>query len=54
MPHNTSLSLYLSEYLFTAQTEIHYLRIRLVDTEDTLRTHQRMHAGQDSNFYSLD
>jgi hypothetical protein len=52
MFHNTSLSLDLSDRLLPAQREIHYLRTRLADTEDTLCAHQRMQAGQDSFFYS--
>jgi hypothetical protein len=54
MSHNTSLSLDLSDRLLAAQREIHYLRTRLADTEDTLHARQRMQAGQDSDFYSLD
>jgi hypothetical protein len=54
MSHSTSLSLDLSDSLVIAQREIYYLRTRLADTEDTLRTHQRMQAGQDSDFYSSD
>jgi hypothetical protein len=54
MWHNTSLSLDLSECLLAAQREIHYLRTQMADTEDILRARQRMQAGQDSDFYSLD
>jgi hypothetical protein len=45
------LSLDLSSRLLIAERDIHYLR---VDTEDTLCAHQRMYAGQDSEFYYLD
>jgi hypothetical protein len=54
MSHSMTLSLDLSDCLLAAQREIHYLCTRLVDIEDTLRAHQRMHAGQDSDFYSSD
>jgi hypothetical protein len=54
MSHSTSLSLDLSGCLVVAQTEIHYLCTRLADTEDTMRAHQMMQTGQDSDFYSLD
>jgi hypothetical protein len=54
MSHSTSLSLDLSILLLAAQRQIHYLRSRLADTEDTLCAHQRMQAGQDSDFYSSD
>jgi hypothetical protein len=54
MSHSTSLSLDLSDHVLAAQREIHYLRTRLADTEDTLRAHQRMLAGQDNDFYSSD
>jgi hypothetical protein len=37
MSYNMSLSLDLSDRLLAAQREIHYLRTRLADTEDTLR-----------------
>jgi hypothetical protein len=40
MSHSRSLSLDLSD--------------RLADIEDTLRAHQRMQTGQDSDFYSSD
>jgi hypothetical protein len=36
MSHSMTLSLDLSDRLLAAQREIHYLRTRLVDTEDTL------------------
>jgi hypothetical protein len=49
--HNMILSLDLSSRLLIAQRDIHYLR---VDIEDTLCAHQRMYAGQDSEFYYLD
>jgi hypothetical protein len=42
MSHSTSLSLDLSNRLLVAQREIHYLRSRLADTEDTMRAHRRM------------
>jgi hypothetical protein len=54
MAHSTSLSLELSNRLLATQKEIHYLRTRLADIEDTLRAHQRVQAGQDSDLYSLD
>jgi hypothetical protein len=54
MSHNMSLSLYLNNHLLVAQREIQYLRTRQADTEDTLRARQRMQAGQDNDFYSLD
>jgi hypothetical protein len=47
-----SLSLDLSDRLLAAQREIHYLRTRLADTVDTLCGHERMQAGQDSDFYT--
>jgi hypothetical protein len=50
----TRLSLDLSDHLLAAQREIHYLCTGLADTEDTLCAHQRMQAGQDSDFYSSD
>jgi hypothetical protein len=54
MSHSTSPSLDLSDHVLAAQREIHYLRTQLADTEDTLRAHQRMQAGQDNDFYSSD
>jgi hypothetical protein len=36
MSHSTSLSLDLRDHLPIAQREIHYLRTRLADIEDTL------------------
>jgi hypothetical protein len=54
MPHSTGLSLDLSDRLFAAQREIHYLHTRLSDTEDTMRACERMQADQDNDFYSLD
>jgi hypothetical protein len=48
------LSLHMSDRLLATQREIHYFHTQLANTEDTLRAHQRMHAGQDSDFYSLD
>jgi hypothetical protein len=54
MAHSMSLSLDLSDHLLAAQREIHYLHTRLTDIEDTLRACQRIQAGQDSDFYSLD
>jgi hypothetical protein len=42
MSHSMSLSLDLSDHLLAAQREIHYLRTRLADIEDTLHVHQRM------------
>jgi hypothetical protein len=49
MSYEMSLSLDLSGYLLTTQNEIHYLHTQLVDTEDALRTHQRMQACQDND-----
>jgi hypothetical protein len=37
MSHSTSLSWDLSDHLLAVQREIHYLRTRLLDKEDTLR-----------------
>jgi hypothetical protein len=54
MSHSMSLSLDLSDCLLATQREIHYLRTRLADPEETLCARQRMQAGQDSDFYSLD
>jgi hypothetical protein len=54
MSHSMSLSLDLSDHLLATQREIHYLRTRLVDIQDTLRARQRMQAGQCSDFYSSD
>jgi hypothetical protein len=54
MSHSMSLLLDLSDLALAAQREIHYLRPRLADTEDTLCAHQRMQAGQDRDFYSSD
>jgi hypothetical protein len=54
MSHIISLSLDLSDHLPAAQREIHSLCTRLSDTEDTLRAHQRIQDGQDSDFYSSD
>jgi hypothetical protein len=54
MSHIMSLPLDLSDHLLAAQREIHYLRTRLVDIEDTLCAYQRIQAGQDSDFYSSD
>jgi hypothetical protein len=54
MSHSTSLSLDLSNRLLAAQREIHYLRTRLADTEDTMRARQRMQTSQDNDFYSSD
>jgi hypothetical protein len=36
MAHSMSLSLDLSDRLLASQREIHYLRTRLTDTEDTV------------------
>jgi hypothetical protein len=44
MSYSTSLSLDLSDRLLAAKRDIHYIRIRLADTGDTLRAHQRMQA----------
>jgi hypothetical protein len=54
MAHSTSLSLDLSNCLLSAQREIHYLCTQLSNTEDTLRDHQKIQVGQDSDFYSSD
>jgi hypothetical protein len=54
MAQNMSLSLELCDRLLAAQREIHYVCTRLLDTEDTLRAHQRIHVDQDSDFYSSD
>jgi hypothetical protein len=54
MSHIMSLSLDLSDHLLTTQREIHYLRTRLADTEDTLCARQRMQASLDSDFYYSD
>jgi hypothetical protein len=54
MLHCMSPSMDLGDCLLATQREIHYLRTRLAGTEDTLRAHQRMQAGQDSDFYYLD
>jgi hypothetical protein len=54
MAYDTSLSLDLSDRLLTAKRKIHYLHTRLIDTKDTLRAHQRVQAGKDSDFYYLD
>jgi hypothetical protein len=42
MAHSMSLSLDLSDRIIATQREIHYLRTRLTDIEDTLRARQRM------------
>jgi hypothetical protein len=42
MYHSMSLSPDLSDRLLATQREIHYLRTRLADTEDTVRTRQMM------------
>jgi hypothetical protein len=54
MAHSMNLFLDLSDRLLAAQRVIHNLRTRLADTEHTLRAHQRMQTGQDSDFYSSD
>jgi hypothetical protein len=54
MSHSMRLSLDQSDRLLATQREIHYLYTRLADIEDTLCSHQRMQAGQDNDFYSLD